>query len=256
MKRIIANIILFFITTFFFVGCVSKYISYKETETTSYYPIFIAKYSISLWRVESPEKSSERYGIQKVDTISQKSEYNYSFEDDNIKILWIATSRNISFYLQNKTDHSIKIPWDEAAYVDENGFSHRVMHSGIKYIDKDKTMPPTVIVRKGFIKDIVFPTDYVYYDEGNRSYISDPSSWEKKVLLLDYRSQYGESNVSQEDYSRDDSLAFEKFNKEVKLNIGKNYQVLLPLQIKDEINEYIFIFNFDDVTTKQDSLSY
>lgn len=199
--------------------------------------IYTAAYQISLAKVERPEKASSRYGLQKVDAITNDAKYKYFFEDDMVRILWLVGSRQISFLLKNKTDYSIKVPWDEAAFVDENGRSHRVMHSGVKYTDRDKPQPSTVIVRKGSIEDIVFPTDYVSWSSGTRY---SAGRWDEKSLFLnfDYHSEYSKGSYS--------SLV--DFEKAVNMKVGKQIQVLLPLQIQDVINDYIFTFNVDKVT--------
>jgi hypothetical protein len=141
---------------------------------------------------------------------------------------------SLSFLLENKTDYSIKIPWDEAAYVDEFGRSHRVMHSGVKYTDRDKPQPPSVIVRKGSIEDIVYPTDYISWSSGTRY---SAGSWVEEPLFLamDFHGEYFKGKYS--------SLA--QFEEAVNKNIGKQIQVLLPLQIQDVVHDYIFTFTVD-----------
>jgi hypothetical protein len=224
-------------------GCMTPYRT-TTMKSTSY----SAKYDISLWKVERPEKATQRYGSQKVDSISGDSKYRFLFEDNLVRILWLATSRTIAFSLENKTDYSIKIPWDEAAYVDENGRSHRVMHSGVKYSEREKPQAPSIVVRKGTIEDIVQPTHLVYYREGYYGrYTSTPGGWEEKPLLVDY-DYHGT-------YLTGTYSTFDAFDRAVKSNVGKTYQVLLPLQIEDVINDYIFTFRVESVTTKLDSSS-
>jgi hypothetical protein len=207
------------------------------TYSPTTYTTYRADYQISLIKVERPEKATIRYGVQKVDAVTTDTKYKYAFEDDMVRILWFVNSGRIAFLLQNKTDYSIKIPWDEAVYVDEMGRSHRVMHSGVKYTDRDKSQPPSVIVRRGSIEDTIHPTDYISWVSGTRY---SAGSWSEKSLLLDmdFHGQYLKGKYS----SLDD------FEKAVKMNIGKQIQVLLPLQIQDVINDYIFAFNVDSVT--------
>ncbi len=190
-----------------------------------------ATYEFSLTKVERPVKATKRFGKQKVDILKSDSKYKYFFEDNLVKVLWVVTNTQILFRIENKTDYSIKIPWDEAAYVDKNGSSHRVMHSGVKYTNRDAPQPPSVIVRRGSLEDIVFPTDYVRWNSGSR-YTS--GSWVEDPLFLDYdfHSSYSKGNYS----------TFDDFNEAVTSNEGKQIQVLLPLQIQDVINDYIFTF--------------
>ena len=105
--------------------------------------------------------------------------------------------------------------------------SKRVMHSGVKYIDRNNPQPPTTVVRGATISDLVFPTDNVYWVSGRYG------GWREKPLFPSL------SPVSPEEL-----LA------QAKQYVGKTVQVLLPLQIEDVINEYIFAFKINDVFIK------
>jgi len=134
--------------------------------------------------VERPAQAKKRYGGQRIDKIEQEGVLKYFFEDNLVKIFWLATARGVSFVLENRTDHSIKIVWDEASYVDVEGVSHRVIHEGVKYADRNASQPPTVVVRKGSVTDIVVPSDSIYWREGFYGrYFSSPGGWETKPLF-------------------------------------------------------------------------
>ncbi|MFA5182503.1 MAG: DUF1566 domain-containing protein [Syntrophales bacterium] len=242
---ILGFIFLFGIVTIIGSGPSAKQQHYSDsTPSASKTKTYLADYQISLKKVERPEKAGNRYGLQKVDIVKDDAKYKFSFEDDMVRILWFVDSKKISFMLQNKTNYSIKIPWDEAAFVDELGRSHRVMHSGAKYNDRDKPQPPSIIVRKGSFEDIVFPTDYVTWSPGSRYTTGE---WVEKPFFLDqdYHGLYTKGQYS----SPDD------FEKAVSMNVGKQIQVLLPLQIQDVINDYIFTFVVEKVNVPMSSLN-
>lgn len=233
-RLIVAVLVVFFgVLTIIASAPTTTQTGVRPTPTPTF-TTYKADYQISLTKVERPEKTGNRYGPQKVDAVTTDQKYRFAFEDNMVRILWFVGSTRISFLLQNKTDYSVKIPWDEAAYVDEFGRSHRVMHSGVKYTDRDKPQPPSVIVRKGSIEDIVYPTDYVSWSSGTRY---SAGSWDEKPLFLamDFHGQYLRGKYS--------SLA--EFEEAVNKNIGKQIQVLLPLQIQDVIHDYIFTFTVD-----------
>ena len=211
-------------------------IATAEQRPTPKITTYNAEYQFSLIQVERPKIADKRYGTQKIDAVETNQKYKSVFEDDMVRILWFVDNKNVSFLLQNKTDHSIKISWDEAAYVDELGRSHRVMHSGIKYTDREKPQAPSVIVRKGSIEDIVYPTDYVIFSSGTKY---SAGSWDEKPLLF-YKDFHSIDSPGK--YN-----SIDEFGKAVNANIGKQIQILLPLQIQDVINDYIFIFNIDKV---------
>jgi len=180
-------------------------------------------YNIGLEEVERPAQAEERYGEQKITQTQEGDIEKFYFEDDMVGIIWSPTSSQISFILTNKTDHSIRIIWDEAAYVDVPGESHRVMHSGVKYIDRNNPQPPSVIVRKGSLSDFVVPTDRVVYVSGRYG------GWKTLPLF---------PNKSQHPSILEENALFYK---------DKTVQLLLPLQIEDVINDYIFTFKVNDV---------
>lgn len=208
-------------------------------------------YDISLKEVERPAKAKERYGVQKIIKVEksveeenyfkdeEKKYYSYfgqekyNFEDEMIKIAWIPTPHEFLFILTNKTDHSIKIVWDEASYVDISGESHRVMHSGVKYIDRDSAQPPSIVVRRGTFSDLVMPTDYI----GGPPYYLHIPLFPIYNAMSDYDPNYPK-------YYKDSR---EEFIIKTKDYIGKTVQILLPLQIEDVVNEYIFIFELKGV---------
>lgn len=184
--------------------------------------IYQLNYDILLSGVERPASAEKRYGEIKIDKIEKEGVQQYAFEDEMITSFWIVNPAGISFILNNKTAHSIKIIWDEGAFLDENGGSHRIVHSGIKYTDKEKPQAPSVVVRKGILKDTIYPSDYISWSG---------SEWEERAIFK---------------HSQKGGIP-EPFFLQAKENIGKTVQVLLPLQIEGVVNEYIFIFKINNV---------
>jgi len=187
-----------------------------------YYTYYHAIYDITLSEVERPSDTKERYGEPSIVSFEEEGKAKYSFEDEMIKIVWIPTYDRFYFTLTNKTSHSIKIDWDEAVYVDKNGYSKRVTHVMSNYTDLNSPQTPSTIVRNAVITDQIYPADYVYYDYS--------LGWAVKPLFP-YASVKSEHDLL---------LQAEEY-------IGKKVQILLPLKIEDVVNEYIFVFNINDV---------
>lgn len=140
----------------------------------------------------------------------------------------------MAFSLENKTEQSIKIPWDEAAFIDESGRSHRVMHAGVKFDDREKPQAPSVVVPRGLLKDIVAPTDYVHWREGTKQ---TAGRWEEKCLLPDF--------VFHGSSLKGEYATFADFENAATSKVGKTIQVLLPLEIEEVVNGYVFTFQID-----------
>jgi len=183
-------------------------------------------YTVGLSEVERPENIKERYGESKIVNFEEEGKTKYSYEDELIKIVWIPQYTQFLFKLENKSDNTIKIIWDEAAYVDVNGSSGRIMHSGVKYIDKNNSQPPTVVTKKSSINDVIVPTENIYYESGQYG------GWQEKPLFV--------STASSE----------EILNNVVKKYLGKTVKILLPLQIQETVNEYIFSFKIEGFNRK------
>ena len=163
-------------------------------------------YKVRLREVEQPENVKEQYSKSKITIFAEENETKNSYEDDFIKIIWLPGLTKFSFTLENKSDNSIKIIWDEAVYIDEDNTSLKVMHSGVKYVDGEKAQPLTVIAKKTKINDLVKPVDNIYFID---------NGWHTQSLFS------------------------------VEKSAGKTVKILLPIQIQETINEYIFSFKIN-----------
>lgn len=184
---------------------------------------YVAKYDISLSSVESPIDAGEQYGETKVMQHVEDGTTKYSYEDDYIETTWFVGSTQFFFTIRNKSNHSLKINWDDISYVDIYGNVGRVMHSGVKYTDRNNSQPSTTIPRNAKISDILLPTDNVYYVSGQYG------GWREKLLIP---SNY----QTQEDYNNNASKL-----------IGKTMTIMMPIIIEGVQNDYSFIFSIDDL---------
>lgn len=184
-------------------------------------------YDIGLTGVERPAIAQEQYGEQTITTAKDKGDTKYVYEDDMVKIDWQPTAQALRFVLENKTSQSIRVIWDEAVYVDVYGRCNRVMHSGVKYTERNSSQPSSVVVRNCKLDDFVFPTDNVYFST------SGSTGWQEAPLLPTYGEDLKYMKRILEPYK------------------GKTFQLLLPLQIGDTVNEYIFIFIINKIEIRE-----
>jgi hypothetical protein len=137
------------------------------------------------------------------------------FQDGFIDAAFVVTKKQIAFGIWNKTDNPIKLDWNQVSFIDINGDSHKVIHEGVKYMDKNNSMPPSVIPPTAKLKDIVFPTDYISYSAGQYG------GWREKALFPD--------GSAATDYE------------------GKTIGVFIPLEINGTVKNYLFTFRIDKV---------
>lgn len=196
------------------------------------------RYISALVQIDRPETTKERYGSTV--TIKPEPDNKYVYEDGLFSGVFYVTSSRINFTLRNKTDHSIKIVWDEAVFIEVDGQSGRVAHEGVKYTDRSASQPPSVIPGGTSLTDFVLPTNRVYYRQGSYSgYYSNPGGWEELDLVLLPESR----QIAANDYL----AAVAAFASEAKNNKGKRFGLLLPLEIEGVVNEYTFWFEIQKV---------
>ncbi len=177
----------------------------SKAETLCFIEDLSGDYQTSLAKVEKPENPSVQYGNTTI--VEDEGKTKYSYEDNFISIIIFGTSTKFYFTLKNVSNNSLKLLWDEAVYVDYNGNTSRVMHNGIKYSEREASLAASTIIRGATLEDIVCPTANVYWDEYRKD-------WD---LLMMYP----------------DKVSLET----------KQVQLMLPIQIKDVVNEYIFVFD-------------
>lgn len=128
--------------------------------------------------------------------------------------------------IENKSNYSIKIPWDDVAYISSSGQTGRVMHSGVKYIDRNNSQPASVIPKSASLSDIVIPNDNIYYVSGQYG------GWRESKL---FNFPIDKNNIEESK----------------QLFIGKTVRILFPIIIQDVKNEYVFEFRVEDIIQKK-----
>lgn len=186
---------------------------YSAVKTSPFEKALKGSYKTALLKVEKPEDSANRYGETK--SIQDGDVDKYSYNDSIIDIVIYGTSEQFNFVIKNVSDHSLKIIWNEAAYVGLDGSSSKIMHVGTKFSEREGDQPATTIIKGAKLDDLATPTANVYYDDGiTIGYKTIGNGWKKRSM---YPSEY----------------------------IGKEageIRLMLPIQIKDVINEYTFVF--------------
>ncbi len=180
-------------------------------------------YDVGLTNVDVPKNAKQQFSESMVKTTTEDGVTKYSFEDEMIAVTWFTTTSQFNFILRNKTNHSIKIPWDEVAYINPSGESMRCIHSGIKLIDRNSAQAPTIVAKNSTLSDILVPADHIYYISGKYG------GWETKSLFGEYTSQEAANQSGL---------------------IGTKVSVLLPIMIENVTNEYTFQFEVKDIIVK------
>jgi len=188
---------------------------------------YMASYSVGLSSVESPADAKKQFGETKVVTFKDGEVDKYRYEDDFIEIVWYVGLKKFNFELKNKSTHTMKINWDDVSYVDINGKTRRVMHAGVKYIERNNSHPATSIPKGASLSDILLPTDNVILSSGL------DGGWIESNLIPSY-------------YSTSEAMA-----NGAESYVGKKMTILMPIMIENVQNDYTFVFNIDKWLNKK-----
>ena len=182
---------------------------------------YIACYSVGLSSVESPADAKQQFGETKVVTFNEEGVSKYRYEDDYINIVWYVGLKQFNFTLNNKSGHRLKINWDDISFVDTEGQVGRVMHSGVKYTERNNSQPATTVPKGASISDILLPTENVYFVSGQYG------GWRENYLLpCVYQTP-------------------EAFNAGASSLVGKTMTIMMPIMIENVQNDYTFTFNIE-----------
>lgn len=92
-------------------------------------------------------------------TIFQEGAGVYSDEYVTLRPVWNEFQIDLTIF--NNSKSSIRVLWDNAAYIDNYGISHRVIHMNTKFVDKEKAQVPSVIPTGSRIEDVVVPVNAI-----------------------------------------------------------------------------------------------
>ncbi|MHB9057006.1 MAG: hypothetical protein ACYC2P_12795 [Paludibacteraceae bacterium] len=165
------------------------------------------KYISTLVKVEKPADETVRYG--KTKSIESEGMTKYSYIDDYIDIVIFGGREQFNFVLKNISQNTLKIVWNEAVFVNFNGSTSKIMHVGTKYSQKDGDQPASTIIKGASIDDIAVPTCNIRYSDVLKEWITE--------------SMYPNSPA---------------------ISPGE-LRLMLPIQVKDVVNEYIFVFKVE-----------
>ncbi|HEY3440424.1 MAG TPA: hypothetical protein VGK29_06725 [Paludibaculum sp.] len=72
----------------------------------------------------------------------------------------------VALTVENDSEDVIELAWNDSSFIDLERSAKRVFHAGVKYTDREQTLPNTVIPPMAKAEDAVIPTSNVYFSEG------------------------------------------------------------------------------------------
>ncbi len=149
-----------------------------EVRRDDYKPIIMALHDI-------PEGQTLNIKLEKV--IQHQFQYRLTYrlltpvesdslqhKDKSIAISFMIVNQSFQMRLENLTSNDIKIIWDRSQYTDEHMQSHRLMHSGIRFQDRNTPIPDQIVRPHVSIQEAVFPVEHVIFIPQKKSYDIEP----------------------------------------------------------------------------------
>jgi hypothetical protein len=142
-----------------------------------------------------------------------------SFEDEVMSGTFLIAPDGISCTLRNKTADPVTINWNNVSWVDYSGEAHKLIHSGIRLMDKEAPQPATLIPPLAKINETMFPADHVK---------STSSGWSKLPMWTDLVEL------------TEDNSPLKKFE-------GAMFSLFMPIEVQGKTKNYNFIFTTKSV---------
>lgn len=137
----------------------------------------------------------------------QPDESKYRFGDSLVEAVFSVGFDRVEFEIANKSESSIRVAWDEAAFIGVDGTTSPVIHKGIRFMEMHSPKAPSVIPKGQLLRDFAVPTNNVSFVKSSYG----AGSWNVRKLLPD--------TVP-----------------------GSKFALMLPLDADGETHEYTFWF--------------
>jgi hypothetical protein len=177
-------------------------------------PEYVANYTFSIEKAEN--------------NIGNYTTNGMTYSDSCIELTFYPRIEIIKFSIINKLEDSISIIWDDAQYIDVNKGTDKLRHSNIWGIDNNLHQNPTVIHGNKERSDALFRISKVKNPDNPYDIFSNEPLFPKYIYTD----------------NKDELTQKAKFYK------GKTFQILLPFQINDIKNNYLFTIRIDDVSVE------
>ena len=96
------------------------------------------------------------------------------FRDAMIAVSFTVNDQSFQMRFENLTASDVKILWDRAEYTDVYKRMHRLMHSGIRFQDRNNPIPAQTVPPRAAVQEAVIPIDKVLMSQQKKGYEVQP----------------------------------------------------------------------------------
>jgi hypothetical protein len=84
------------------------------------------------------------------------------FQDRNVSVSFAVAEQGFEMHFENLSPHDVKILWERAEYTDVNRQTQRLMHSGVRFPDRNNPIPDQFVLSRSSVEETVIPINNVY----------------------------------------------------------------------------------------------
>jgi hypothetical protein len=96
------------------------------------------------------------------------------FRDATVAVSFSVGDQSFQMRFENLTVSNVKILWDRAEYTDANRQTHRLMHSGIRFQDRNNPLPDQAVPPRAAVQEAVIPVSKVFFSQPKKAYDIQP----------------------------------------------------------------------------------
>ena len=91
----------------------------------------------------------------------EEGQFSAPLSMPDFQISWLITDRSLGFRMVNSSSETLTIVWDQVTFVDPSTRSVGVIHTGVRYLEAEKSQTPTIVPVGTFVEETLAPKDRV-----------------------------------------------------------------------------------------------
>ena len=84
------------------------------------------------------------------------------FQDKHISVSFAVGEQGFEMQFENVGSYDAKILWDRAEYTSVKGQKQRLMHTGVRFPDRNNPIPDQFVLSRSSVRETLFPIGNVY----------------------------------------------------------------------------------------------
>jgi hypothetical protein len=96
------------------------------------------------------------------------------YRDASVAVSFSVSDTAFQLRFENLSPEAVKIVWDRAQYIDATEQPHQLMHSGIRFQERNNLIPNQIVQPRAVLQEGIFPIGNVSVRPGTRFYDVKP----------------------------------------------------------------------------------